>query len=354
MATKYQNIFPYFFPEEKKTISLLKDIFNDKNFLSNYSLLNYNQSSNKKSSSIFTPLFTQSVYTNQISCNKEDLNTIFELFNNNNSIINCKNQNYYNNQFNYEQKLFNNYIIDNDINNINENFILLGKKRAKNKILINNNTNIYNNNNINNNINNNNNNTNYNNNNNNNNNDLILINNEKIKNSKCIKKNNNIKKPLINKNLSYNFYQNFYNFYPSIIFFPVNNQNNMNINNNNSSTSTSISPKNVKKQIFKKEKKNKCPHCFCDLIYQTKKQLVSHHGRMNSECQKDTINLLTLISFTKKLILLLLNSNKLINNNEKINFIIQKYENLIKNISIIEYAQMICGNKFYNINNNEN
>ena len=43
---------------------------------------------------------------------------------------------------------------------------------------------------------------------------------------------------------------------------------------------------------------------------------------MNSECQKDTINLLTLISFTKKLILLLLNSNKLINNNKKINFII--------------------------------
>ena len=397
MTTKFQNIFPYFFPEEKKTISLLKDIFNDKNFLSNYSLLNYNQSSNNKSSSIFTPLFTQSVYTNQISCNKEDLNTIFELFNNNNSINNCKNQKFFNNQLNYEQKIFNNYIFDNDNNNINENFILLGKKRAKNKILINNNNNTNNNtniftnnntinntnnntnNNINNNTNNNintntnNNNNNINNNtntntnnnnnniNNNNNKDIILLNNEKIKNSKSFfkkfKEHNNIKKPLINKNLSYNFYQNFYNFYPSIIFMPMNNQYNMNMSiNNSSSTSTSTSPKNInfkksKKQIFKKEKKNKCPHCYCDLIYQTKKQLVSHHGRMNSECQKDTINLLTLISFTKKLILLLLNSNKLINNNEKINFIIQKYENLIKNISIIEYAQMICGNKFNNINN---
>jgi hypothetical protein len=88
MTTKFQNIFPYFFPEEKKTISLLKDIFNDKNFLSNYSLLNYNQSSINKSSSIFTPLFTQSVYTNQISCSKEDLKNIFQLLNNNNSINN--------------------------------------------------------------------------------------------------------------------------------------------------------------------------------------------------------------------------------------------------------------------------
>ena len=73
---------------------------------------------------------------------------------------------------------------------------------------------------------------------------------------------------------------------------------------------------------------------------------------MNCECQKDTINLLTLISLTKKIILLLLNSNKLNNNNNnKINFIIKKYENLMQNISIIEYAQMICGNKFNNINN---
>jgi hypothetical protein len=68
---------------------------------------------------------------------------------------------------------------------------------------------------------------------------------------------------------------------------------------------------------------------------------------MDIECQRDTICLLKLIANAKKTILKLYKNNKL--SNQKYKQIKQKYENLIKNVSITEYAQMICGNKFQDI-----
>ena len=105
-----------------------------------------------------------------------------------------------------------------------------------------------------------------------------------------------------------------------------------------------------------KEKKHKCLHPGCDLSYKTKKQLISHHSKMDIECQRDTILWLKLISFTKKIILNKLKKNIL--KKENLKSVIEKYENTIKNIGLKEYAQMICGNNFQDIiisiNMNEN
>ena len=68
---------------------------------------------------------------------------------------------------------------------------------------------------------------------------------------------------------------------------------------------------------------------------------------MDIECQRDTVWILKLIAKAKKEILKLIKNNIL--NNQKYKKIKQKYENLIKNVSITEYAQMICGNQFQDI-----
>ena len=106
-----------------------------------------------------------------------------------------------------------------------------------------------------------------------------------------------------------------------------------------------------------KDKKYKCNHPGCDLTYKTKKQLISHHSKMDIECQRDTILCLKLIAYAKKIILNKIKKNILKKDNLK--FIIEKYENVIKNIGLKEYAQMICGNNFQDIiisinMNNEN
>jgi len=106
-----------------------------------------------------------------------------------------------------------------------------------------------------------------------------------------------------------------------------------------------------------KEKKYKCVHPGCDLTYKTKKQLISHHCKMDIECQRDTILWLKLIAYAKKIILNKIKKNILKKDNLK--SIIEKYENIIKNIGLKEYAQMICGSNFQDIvisinMNNEN
>ena len=68
---------------------------------------------------------------------------------------------------------------------------------------------------------------------------------------------------------------------------------------------------------------------------------------MDIECQRDTIHLLKLISNAKKSILKLFKNNKI--NIQEYKKIKQKYENIIKNVSITEYAQMICGNQLQDI-----
>lgn len=106
-----------------------------------------------------------------------------------------------------------------------------------------------------------------------------------------------------------------------------------------------------------KEKKYKCVHPGCDLTYKTKKQLISHHCKMDIECQRDTILWLKLIAFAKKIILNKIKKNILKKDN--LISLIQKYENIIKKIGLKEYAQMICGSNFQDIiisinMNNEN
>ena len=103
----------------------------------------------------------------------------------------------------------------------------------------------------------------------------------------------------------------------------------------------------LKSYNTKMEKKYKCKHPHCDLCYKTKKQLVSHHGKMDIECQRDTVWILKLIAKAKKEILKLIKNNIL--NNQKVKKVIHKYENLIKKVSVSDYAQMICGNKFHDI-----
>ena len=103
----------------------------------------------------------------------------------------------------------------------------------------------------------------------------------------------------------------------------------------------------LKKQIEynEEDKKYKCGHKGCDLAYKTKKQRASHHGKMDPECQRDSIEYLSLISTTKNILFSLIKENK-IKNTEKLKEISKNYENIMDNISINEYAQLICGNKF--------
>lgn len=101
----------------------------------------------------------------------------------------------------------------------------------------------------------------------------------------------------------------------------------------------------LKKQIEEREddKKFKCGHRGCDLAYRTKKQKVAHHGKMDQECQKDTINLLRQIALVKEVFEEMCQNDK-VNENERMR-IKEKYEKIMKEISLDEYASMICGNK---------
>ena len=106
-----------------------------------------------------------------------------------------------------------------------------------------------------------------------------------------------------------------------------------------------------------KEKKYKCVHPGCDLTYKTKKQLISHHCKMDIECQKDSILWLKLIAYAKKIILNKIKKNLLKKDN--LQSLIEKYENIIKKFGLKEYAQMICGSNFQDViisinMNNEN
>ena len=75
--------------------------------------------------------------------------------------------------------------------------------------------------------------------------------------------------------------------------------------------------------------------------YRTRKQKVSHHSKMDIECQKDSVAFLRLISSQKEIINKLIKDNK-IHDIEKIKHINNKIAFMKKNISISDYAQMIC------------
>ena len=90
----------------------------------------------------------------------------------------------------------------------------------------------------------------------------------------------------------------------------------------------------IKKQI-------KCGHEGCEGIFKTKKQLVFHHYKMNSECHNDTINLIKMINLTKKILL------KKVWQKEKF---LEKYSELyketMKKISLDEHIETLIGLNF--------
>lgn len=106
-----------------------------------------------------------------------------------------------------------------------------------------------------------------------------------------------------------------------------------------------ISIKNDKKIInFFKIKKNRekflCKHSGCDILFKTKKQAIFHHFKMSPKCQDDTISLLKMIFETKKIALKIMEKNN--NNYEEIS---KLYENTMKDISLIDYINIITGLK---------
>jgi hypothetical protein len=89
------------------------------------------------------------------------------------------------------------------------------------------------------------------------------------------------------------------------------------------------------------DKVHKCNHPTCDLAYRTKKQKISHHSKMDPECQKDSILFLELLSKERDIINKM-NKEFKIQNKDKINKINRKMMFIKKNFSFCDYAQMIC------------
>ena len=109
------------------------------------------------------------------------------------------------------------------------------------------------------------------------------------------------------------------------------------------------------KYVFRKRKKRSknylnlnrikinCPHKGCESVFKTKKQLAFHHYKMSIECHYDTISLLKMIAFVKKLLLKQAKKTKEIN----VKNILEKYSLLYKetmnNIPFEEYIETIVG-----------
>ena len=97
-----------------------------------------------------------------------------------------------------------------------------------------------------------------------------------------------------------------------------------------------------KKKLFNGIKnKINCGHEGCEGIFKTKKQLVFHHYKMNSDCHNDTINLIKMINLTKKILL------KKVEQKEKL---LEKYSELyketMKKISLDEHIETLVGLNF--------
>ena len=83
-----------------------------------------------------------------------------------------------------------------------------------------------------------------------------------------------------------------------------------------------------------------CKHYDCEGSFRTKKLLLSHHKKFNPQCHSDTIYLFELIKKAKNIIK---KGNYNNNNLEKLK---EKYNTIMKNISLDEYAQSITGLTF--------
>ncbi len=140
-------------------------------------------------------------------------------------------------------------------------------------------------------------------------------------------------------------YYNLMNFNISIL----DNQNNNNINNlNNDDLNEKISKNNEEYNnynfLFKE-----CEHVNCEQTFKTLKQKLNHHKKMEPFCRSDTINLIKCIKELKKIILNLKNKNYI----NSFPQLIRKYQQIVSNIPHKEYAQLLCGLTFYDINSNK-
>ena len=165
----------------------------------------------------------------------------------------------------------------------------------------------------------------------------ILNNNNK--NTQSLFQDNNIE---LDENTNY---YNLMNFNISIL----DNQNNNNINNlNNDDLNEKISKNNEEYNnynfLFKE-----CEHVNCEQTFKTLKQKLNHHKKMEPFCRSDTINLIKCIKELKKIILNLKNKNYI----NSFPQLIRKYQQIVSNIPHKEYAQLLCGLTFYDINNNK-
>lgn len=98
---------------------------------------------------------------------------------------------------------------------------------------------------------------------------------------------------------------------------------------------------------------DKCQHPNCDFYSLTKKQKMFHHNKMNNECKNDTINILKLIKEAKEIIGANSGKSHLSNKQKKaIKSIKDRYESVIKCLSLNDYAQFITGLEFNKTNNN--
>ena len=143
-----------------------------------------------------------------------------------------------------------------------------------------------------------------------NNNDITSNNNENLDNN-IIKKNQEFKKGK--------------NYGKKIILFKTKKgkktNNGLNINNTN-----------------KNSKMFNCEHSGCEGSFITKKLLLSHHKKFNPQCHTDTVLILELIKNAK---IILKNINIKNMNNLK-----NKYDKIMKNISLEEHVQLISGLTF--------
>lgn len=74
-----------------------------------------------------------------------------------------------------------------------------------------------------------------------------------------------------------------------------------------------------------------CGHDGCDLSYKTIKQKISHHWKMDVECQKDTTKIMKMILKAKKIIRILIKQKKIEKENKEL---FQKYESIRKHHSL--------------------
>ena len=104
----------------------------------------------------------------------------------------------------------------------------------------------------------------------------------------------------------------------------------------------------IKKSSYKKRKKylkrieknikTNCSHFGCETIFRTQKQALFHHYKMSRECHEDTINLIKMISETKKILLKNIKENKVLLENYS-----NLYENSMKEISLSDYIDIFTG-----------